>query len=143
MKLPRRQFLQLAAGAAALPFMSRAAGAQAYPSRPVRIIVAYATGGPNDLFARLIDQWLSERLGQQFIVEHRAGAGGTIGTEATVRAPARWVYSSFGLDRKHDWYKPLRQTQLQLYTRYRSCSEDCRRNRRHGGAPVSSGEVCP
>src|SRR5262249_45400845 len=122
MKLPRRQFLQLAAGAAALPFMSRAAGAQAYPSRPVRIIVAYATGGPNDLFACLIGTWLSEGLGQQFIVEHRAGAGGTIGTEATVRAPADGYTC---IDRKHDWYKPLRQTQLQLYPRYRSCSEDC------------------
>jgi len=88
MKLPRRKFLHLAAGAAALPALSLVARAQAYPTRPVRIIVAYATGGPNDLFARLIGQWLSERLGQQFIVEHRAGAGGTIGTEATVRAPA-------------------------------------------------------
>ena len=88
MKLPRRNFLHLAAGAAALPVASRFACAQTYPTRAVRIIVAYATGGPNDLFARLIGQWLSERLGQQFIVEHRAGAGGTIGTEATVRAPA-------------------------------------------------------
>src|SRR5262249_16132535 len=88
MKLPRRNFLHLAAGVAALPAVSRIASALDYPSRPVRIIVAYATGGPNDFFARLIGQWLSERLGQQFIVEHRAGAGGTIGTEATVRAPA-------------------------------------------------------
>jgi tripartite-type tricarboxylate transporter receptor subunit TctC len=87
MKLPRRKFLHLAAGAAALPAVSRVARAQAYPSRPVRIIVAYAAGGPNDLFARLIGQWLSERLGQQFVVEHRAGAGGTIGTEAAVKAP--------------------------------------------------------
>jgi tripartite-type tricarboxylate transporter receptor subunit TctC len=87
MKLPRRRFLQLAAGAAGLPAVSRVARAQAYPSRPVRIIVAYAAGGPNDLFARLIGQWLSERLGQQFVVEHRAGAGGTIGTEAAVKAP--------------------------------------------------------
>src|SRR5262245_2276105 len=87
MKLPRRNFLHLAAGAAALP-LSLVARAQAYPTRPVRIIVAYATGGPNDLFARLIGEWRPERLGQQFVVEHRAGAGGTIGTEATVRAPA-------------------------------------------------------
>jgi tripartite-type tricarboxylate transporter receptor subunit TctC len=87
MKRPRRKFLHLAAGAAALPAVSRVARAQAYPSRPVRIIVAYAAGGPNDLFARLIGQWLSERLGQQFVVEHRAGAGGTIGTEAAVKAP--------------------------------------------------------
>jgi tripartite-type tricarboxylate transporter receptor subunit TctC len=88
MKLPhRRQFLHLAAGVAALPAGSRIARAQAYPTRPVRIIVAYAAGGPNDLFARLIGQWLSERLGQQFIIENRPGAGTNIATEAVVRAP--------------------------------------------------------
>src|SRR5215831_17347491 len=87
MKLPRRNFLHLAAGAAALPALSLVARAQAYPTRPVRIIVAYATGGPNDLFARLIGQWLSERLGQQFVVENRPGAAGNLATEAVVRAP--------------------------------------------------------
>jgi tripartite-type tricarboxylate transporter receptor subunit TctC len=74
-------------GAAALPAVSRIARAQAYPTRPVHIIIAYAVGGPNDLFARLISQWLSERFGQQFVVETRAGAGGAIGTEAAVKAP--------------------------------------------------------
>ncbi len=88
MKLPRRNFLRLAAGAAALPAMSRIAWAQAYPSRPVRIIVGFAPGGPVDIIARLISQWLSERLAQQFIVENRPGAGSNIGTEAVVRAPA-------------------------------------------------------
>jgi tripartite-type tricarboxylate transporter receptor subunit TctC len=88
MKLPRRQFLHLAAGAAALPAMSRIAGAQAYPSRPVRIVVGFPAGGPADISARLISQWLSDRLGQQFIVENRPGAGSNIGTEAVVRAPA-------------------------------------------------------
>src|SRR5712671_3295535 len=89
MKLPhRRQFLHLAAGAAALPAVSRVARAQAYPSRPVRIVVGYAPAGGTDISARLIGQWLSERLGQQFIVENRPGAGGNIGTEAVVRAPA-------------------------------------------------------
>jgi tripartite-type tricarboxylate transporter receptor subunit TctC len=87
MKLPRRNFLHLAAGAAALPVMSRAAGAQAYPSRPVRIIVGFAPGGGVDIIARLIGQWLSERLGQQFIIENRPGAGTNIATEAVVRAP--------------------------------------------------------
>jgi tripartite-type tricarboxylate transporter receptor subunit TctC len=84
----RRQFLHLAAGAAALPAVSRIARAQAYPSRPVRIVVPFAAGGGIDIVARLIGQWLSERRGQQFIVDNRPGAGGNIGTEAVVRAPA-------------------------------------------------------
>src|SRR5499427_5122568 len=88
MKLPRRNFLHLAAGAAALPVASRIARAQTYPSRPVRIIVGFAAGGPVDIIARLISQWLSERLGQQFLVENRPGAGTNIGTEMVVRAPA-------------------------------------------------------
>jgi tripartite-type tricarboxylate transporter receptor subunit TctC len=88
MKLPRRQFLHLAAGAAALPTLSRIARAQAYPARPVRIIVPFAAGAVNDITARLIGQWLSERLGQQFLVENRPGGGGNIGIEAVVRAPA-------------------------------------------------------
>jgi len=88
MKLPRRNFLHLAAGAAALPAVSRFAFAQAYPSRPVRIIVPFAPAGASDITARLIGQWLSERLGQQFVIENRPGGGGNIGTEAVVRAPA-------------------------------------------------------
>src|ERR1700704_3897992 len=88
MKLPRRQFLHLAAGAAALPAVSRIAGAQAYPSRPVRIVVGFPPGGGTDIAARLIGQWLSERLGQQFIIENRPGAGTNVATEAVVRAPA-------------------------------------------------------
>ena len=88
MKLPRRQFLHLAAGAAALPTVTRIARAQAYPSRPVHWIVTAAPGGAADILARLLGSWLSERLGQQFVVENRTGAGGSIGTEAVVRAPA-------------------------------------------------------
>jgi tripartite-type tricarboxylate transporter receptor subunit TctC len=87
MKLPRRRFLHLAAGAAALPVVSRVAWAQAYPSRPVRIVVGFPPAGGFDILARLIGQWLSERLGQQFIVENRPGANGNIATEAVVRAP--------------------------------------------------------
>jgi tripartite-type tricarboxylate transporter receptor subunit TctC len=88
-KLPhRRHVLHLAAGAAALPAVSRISWAQPYPSRPVRIIVGFAPGGGNDIAARLIAHWLSERLGQQFIVENRPGAGSNIATEAVVRAPA-------------------------------------------------------
>jgi tripartite-type tricarboxylate transporter receptor subunit TctC len=88
MKLPRRQFLHLAAGAAALPSFSRIARAQTYPTRPVHVIVGFAAGGPNDIVARLMGQWLSERLGQSFVIENRTGAGGNIGTEAVVRAPS-------------------------------------------------------
>ena len=87
MKLPRRQFLRLAAGAAALPAVSRLAQAQAYPMRPVRIVVAGAPGGANDILARLMGPWLSERLGQQFVAENRPGGSGNIGTETVVRAP--------------------------------------------------------
>jgi tripartite-type tricarboxylate transporter receptor subunit TctC len=86
MKLPRRKFLHLALGAAALPAVSRIAGAQAYPTRPVRWIVGYAAGGPNDILARLMGQWLAERLGQQFVIDNRPGGGGNIGTEAGVKA---------------------------------------------------------
>jgi tripartite-type tricarboxylate transporter receptor subunit TctC len=88
MKLPRREFLHLVAGVAALPVAPRLARAQAYPSRPVRIIVAFPAGGPTDIVARVAGQWLSERFPQQFFVENRPGAGGNIGTEAVVRAPA-------------------------------------------------------
>jgi tripartite-type tricarboxylate transporter receptor subunit TctC len=88
MKLPRREFLRLSATAIALPAAARLARAETYPSRPVHIIVGFAAGGPNDISARLIGQWLSERLGQQFIVENRPGAGGNVATEFVVRAPA-------------------------------------------------------
>ena len=84
LKFPRRQFLHLAAGAAALPAVSRFARAQAYPTRPVRLIVPVAPGGGTDIAGRLMGQWLSERLGRPFVVENRPGAGGTIGTEAVV-----------------------------------------------------------
>jgi tripartite-type tricarboxylate transporter receptor subunit TctC len=88
MKPHRRKFLQLAAGAAALPAMSRIVRAQNYPTRPVRIIVPVAAASANDILARLIGQWLSERLGQSFVVENRPGGGTKIGTEAVVRAPS-------------------------------------------------------
>jgi len=87
MKLPRRNFLHLAAGAAALPVASRVAWAQTYPARPVRIIVTTTPGGAPDILARLMGPWLSKRLGQQFVVENRPGGGSNIGTEAVVRAP--------------------------------------------------------
>ena len=86
MNLPRRKFLHLAAGATALPFAPHVARAQAYPTRPVRLIVPLAPGGATDIVARLMGQWLSERLGQPFIIENRPGAGGNIGTDTVVKA---------------------------------------------------------
>jgi tripartite-type tricarboxylate transporter receptor subunit TctC len=97
MKLPRRTFLQLAAGAGALPAVSRIAWTQAYPSRPVRLIVPLGPAGATDITARLVGQWLSERLGQQFVIENRPGAGGNIGTEAVVHAaPDGYTLGLFG-----------------------------------------------
>ncbi len=88
MTMLRRRFLRLAAGAIALPAVSRVAGAQAYPSRPVRFVVGFAPGGGGDLATRLMAQWLSERFGQQFVVENRVGAASNLATEQVVRAPA-------------------------------------------------------
>jgi tripartite-type tricarboxylate transporter receptor subunit TctC len=88
MKLPRRKFLRLAAGAAALPAVSHFAWAQTYPTRPVRLVVGFPPGGGTDIVARLIGQWLSERLGQQLVIENRPGAGSNIATEGVVRAAA-------------------------------------------------------
>ena len=88
MKPLRRQFLRLAVTAAALPVVSHVTRAQSYPMRPVRILVGFPAGGPTDVFARLVGRWLSERLGQQFVVENRTGASSNIATEAVVNAPA-------------------------------------------------------
>src|SRR5215475_16020430 len=87
MKLRRRHFLHLAAGAIAMPAISRLARAEDYPSRPVRWIVCFAAGGPNDVTARLIGQYLSEYLGQNFVIENRVGAGGNVGMEIALKAP--------------------------------------------------------
>jgi tripartite-type tricarboxylate transporter receptor subunit TctC len=88
MKLPRRTFLHLAAGAGALSTTSRVARAQTYPTRPVRILVGYPPGGATEILARLMGQWLAQRLGQPFIIENRPGASGNIATEAVVRSAA-------------------------------------------------------
>src|SRR5262249_31789937 len=97
MKLPRRNFLHLAAGAAALPAVSRIASAQAYPTRPVRIVVGFPAGGGSDIVARLIGQWLSARLGQPFVVENRPGAATNLAAEAVVRStPDGYTLLLFG-----------------------------------------------
>jgi tripartite-type tricarboxylate transporter receptor subunit TctC len=88
MTYPRREFLRLAAATAALPLLPRTAAADAYPARPVRIVVGYPPGGPTDIFARLMGQWLTEHMGQQFVIENRPGAGSTIGVQAVVNSPA-------------------------------------------------------
>jgi tripartite-type tricarboxylate transporter receptor subunit TctC len=101
MKLPRRQFLHLAAGAAALPAVSRIARAQAYPARPVRIVVGYPPGGATDAMARLIAQQLSERFGQQFIVDNRPGPGGNIGTAFNSAEDLSWTIAFDLTDDRH------------------------------------------
>jgi tripartite-type tricarboxylate transporter receptor subunit TctC len=97
MSLPRRRLLQLTAGAVALPFVPRIVRAQSYPSRPVHIVVGFATGGVADVFARLIGQWLSERLGQQFVVENRTGAGSNLAIEAVAKSqPDGYTLAAIG-----------------------------------------------
>src|SRR2546430_425682 len=88
MKPNRRQFLKMAACAVALPVAAPTARAQSYPARPVRVVVPVAAGGANDVTGRIIAQWLSERLGQQFVIENRPGAGTNVGTQAVIRSPA-------------------------------------------------------
>ena len=123
MTLPRRRFLHLAAGAAALPAVSRFAWAQTYPTRPVRIIVGFAAGSAADILARLMGQWLSERLGQQFVIENRPGAGTNIATEAVVRAPADGHTLLSGRSRKRDQRDALREAQFQFHPRHRAGRE--------------------
>ena len=117
MKLPRRQFLHLAAGAAALPAVPRLAWAQAYPTRPVHLILGYAPGGAPDIVARLFGQWLSQRLGQQFVIENRPGAASNIGAEAVVRAvPPGRLHSPLCHHGKRDQRLALREAQFQFHS---------------------------
>ena len=121
MKLPhRRQFLHLAAGAVALPAVSRIARAQGYPTRPVRIVVGFPPGGGSDITARVMGQWLSERVGQPFVIENRPGAGSNIGTEAVVRSPPGRLYASTCRVTTCDKRNTVRQAELQFPSRHRT-----------------------
>ena len=131
MKLPRRKFLHLAAGAVALPAMSRLAWAQAYPARPVRLIIGVAPGSAPDILGRLLAQWLSERLGQPFIVENRPGGGGNIAIEAVVKAPADGYTLLLVTYFERGQCGTLRKAQLQFHPRHRAGCE-------HRRAPLSS-----
>jgi tripartite-type tricarboxylate transporter receptor subunit TctC len=143
MKLCRRRFLQLAAGAATLPAVSRLAKAHPYPTRPVRWIVPMSAGAPPDIVARTMAQWLSERLGQPFVVENRPGAGGTIGTEAVVRAPAGRPYAprngSKQRDQRYAFRYTLREAQFQCCPRHRAGRDLHPPGPSHGGESIVSG----
>ena|ERR1022692_3681741 len=122
MKLPRRNFLHLAAGAVALPAVSRIARADTYPSRPVRLVVGFPAAFGADITARLMGQWLSERLGQQFVIENRPGAGTNIGTEVIVRAAPDGYSLLISHSNERNQCITLRKSQLQLHQGYRT---DC------------------
>jgi hypothetical protein len=112
----RKQFLHLAASAAAVPVASRIARAQTYPTKPVRIVVPVAAGGSKDVTARLIGQWLSEHLGQQFLIENRPGGGGNIGTEAVLRAAPGRLRAPYGDFEQRGKCFALREAQLRFHT---------------------------
>ena len=143
MKLPRRRFLHLATGAAALSAMSQIAWAQTYPARPVRIIVGAAPSGTYDIMARLIGEWLSERLGQPFVIENRPGAGTTIGTEAVVKSAPGWLYAPACRRSGRNQRAALRQTQFQPHPGHRAGRGHQPRAPHYGGEPVGSGQDGP
>jgi hypothetical protein len=138
MKLPRRKFLQLTAGAAALPAVARIARAQSYPRRPVRIVAPTAPGGAPDILAQLIGPWLSGRLGQPFVIDNRPGAGTNIGTEAVV--PSGRLHTSLGEHYEHDQRDTLRQAQLQFHSRHRAGRWHHSPPFGHGGKSIRSGQ---
>ena len=141
MKLARRTFVYLALGAAVLPLVPRNASGQVYPTRPVRMIVGLSARRrrPTSL-ARLIGQWLSERLGQPFVIENRPGAGNNIGTEAVVKCAAGRLHAAAGQPGERDQRVALREAQLQFHPRHRAGRGHHARAERDGGQPVGSGQ---
>ena len=138
MKLPRRQFLSLTTAAIGLPAFLRAAKADLYPARPVRMLVGFAAGGAPDIAARLVTQWLSDRLGQQFIIENRTGAGGNIATEAVIDAPADgYTLLMAGLQNAVNTTL-YQQSQIRFRPRYGAGRRRQPRELRHGSASVVS-----
>jgi hypothetical protein len=143
MKLPRREFLHLAGGAAALPALPRIAQAETYPMRPVRIVVGYAAGGGADIVARVVGQWLSERLGP-FIVENRPGAGSNLGAEAVVRAPPDgYTLLLVTLPANAINATPLRQPRVRLRPQHRAARKPDARSQRHAGHALPAGHDDP
>ena len=136
MKLPRRQFLHLAAGAVALPAVSRVARAQAYPTRPVRIIVGFAAGGVGDIMARLVGQSLSERLGQPFIIENRPGAGSNIAAEALCVQRRTAIRSSLSVGRT----RSTRLSTINSISFFSATSRRSRASAAHGCQSIASGQ---
>ena len=140
MKLPRRQFLRLAAGAAALPAVSRIARADTYPNRPLHIVVGFPPGQSADISARLLGQWLSDRLGQPVIIDNKPGASSSVATELVVRAAPDgytllWVVTSNYINAT--LYKQL---PLQLHPRHRAGRQQHAHAARHGGDAIAAGE---
>jgi Tripartite tricarboxylate transporter family receptor len=141
MKLPhRRTFLHLAACVAALPVASRIGRAQAYPTRPARLIIGIVPGSGPDIVGRLLGQWLSDRLGQPFVIENRPGAGTNIATEAVVRAPADGYTLLLVTGANASKRDALRQAQLQFHPRHRAGGEHQPRDFCLGGQSIISGE---
>jgi hypothetical protein len=132
-EISRRQLVNLIMGAAALPAFLRIARAETYPSRPVRIIVGFPPGGAADITARLVAQWLMERLGQPFIIENRPGAGTNIGTEAVAESPAGWLYAAPGQRGEHGQCDALPNAQFRFYSRHHASRRPRARASRDGG----------
>jgi tripartite-type tricarboxylate transporter receptor subunit TctC len=133
-KFRRRTFVHLAAGAAALPALSRGTRADSYPSRPARIVVGFPAGGATDIFARLMADWLSQRLGQQFLVDNKPGVSGNIGTEAVARAPA----DGYTLLQIVTQRRALQQSQFRFQPGYRAGEPDRAACLRRRGASVGA-----